>query len=264
MKHSESAKLRAAGDANSAQEPWWIAWAAAIVIVVAGVTAYWNSFPGVFLFDDLYWVGNPNIHQLWPPAHWLHPEINAGTVGGRPVVSLSLALNYAYGGTDVWGYHAVNLLIHILAALALFGLMRRTLLLPVLRPRFAAAATPIALATALIWTVHPLQTGAVMYIIQRNESLVCLFYLVTLYCVVRGAAAGVRGQGAGDRDNGDAATLPRPLPEREGVLTSSFKPQASCLSVGTSPRFCLARWAWRRKRLWPPCRWSFCCTTELF
>ena len=110
-------------------------------------------------------------------------------VGGRPFVSLTLALNWAMGGTHVRGYHAVNLAIHILAAWTLFGVIRRTLLLPTMPRSFAAAATPLAFAAALIWAVHPLQTAAVTYIIQRTESLVSLFYLLTLYCVIRSAAS---------------------------------------------------------------------------
>ncbi len=56
-------------------------------------------------------------------------------MAGRPVVNLSLALNHAGGGLDPRGYHAVNLILHIVSALALFGVVRRTLLLPALRPR---------------------------------------------------------------------------------------------------------------------------------
>jgi len=87
---------------------------------------------------------------------------------------------------DVWGYHAFNLLIHALAGLTLFGLLRRTLSRPPLNGRFGVAALPLALAVAVIWTVHPLQTEAVTYLSQRAESLMGLFYLLTLYCFVRG------------------------------------------------------------------------------
>ena len=88
---------------------------------------------------------------------------------------------------NVWGYHAVNLAIHVLAAWTLFGVTRRTLLLPPLHYRFGLAATPLALAVAMLWTLHPLQTEAVTYVIQRTEALAGLFYLLVLYCVVRGA-----------------------------------------------------------------------------
>ena len=156
---------------------------------MAGVAAYHNSFAGPCVFDDVPWiVENPSIRSLWPIGHLLAPQ-SARDVGGRPVVSLTLAVNYALGGTDVWGYHAVNLAIHILAAWTLLGVTRRTLLSPRLQERFGSAATPLALMVAILWTVHPLQTEAVTYLIQRTEALVGLLYLLTLYCVIRGATS---------------------------------------------------------------------------
>jgi Flp pilus assembly protein TadD len=79
-----------------------------------------------------------------------------------------------------------NVAIHTLAALALFGVVRRTLSAggP---PEWRAQSLPIAGAVALLWTVHPLQTSAVTYIIQRAEALVGLFLLLTLYCSIRAA-----------------------------------------------------------------------------
>ncbi len=106
-------------------------------------------------------------------------------VGARPVVNLSYALNYAAGGTAVSGYHLVNLLIHVLAGWTLFALVRRTLLRPTLVERFGPAATPLALAVSAIWAWHPVQTESVTYISERAESLMGLFYLLTIYCFVR-------------------------------------------------------------------------------
>jgi tetratricopeptide (TPR) repeat protein len=80
------------------------------------------------------------------------------------------------------GYHVVNLAIHIGAALVLFGIVRLTL-----NRRYGPAAPEIALATAVLWMIHPLQTESVTYIIQRTESLMGFFYLLTLYCVIRGS-----------------------------------------------------------------------------
>ena len=157
-----------------------------ILIIAAGVLAYHNSFQGPFIFDDLDNIlENPTIRHLWPLWKALSPP-SASLVGGRPVMNLSLALNHAAGGTRVWGYHAFNLSVHILAALTLYGVLRRTLLRPALRERLGAAADGVALAVALIWEVHPLQTEAVTYISQRCESLMGLFYLLTLYAFIRG------------------------------------------------------------------------------
>ena len=106
-------------------------------------------------------------------------------MAGRPLVNLSFALNYAAGELDPRGYRLTNLAIHLLAALVLFGLVRRTLLLPSLESRFGAHATDLAWAVALIWTLHPLQTEAIDYVTQRTESMMGLFYLLTMYCSAR-------------------------------------------------------------------------------
>jgi hypothetical protein len=167
----------------------------ALIIICVGLYAYHNSLRGPFVFDDLVAIpNNPTIRQLWPPWRALSPPQANNTVSGRPVVNLSLAVNYALGGLNVSGYHVVNLAIHILCALVLYGVVRRTLLCPSLRERYGAEARWLALAVALIWVVHPLQTESVTYLIQRTESLMGFFFLLTVYCVTRGAmSSGQRG-----------------------------------------------------------------------
>jgi tetratricopeptide (TPR) repeat protein len=156
---------------------------ACAMIVLAALAVYYNSFSVPLIFDDaLSIINNPTIHKL---ESAFSPPPNE-CVGGRPILNFTFALNYALAGLNVWGYHAFNLLIHALAGLTLFGLLRRTLSRPPLNGRFGVAALPLALAVAVIWTVHPLQTEAVTYLSQRAESLMGLFYLLTLYCFVRG------------------------------------------------------------------------------
>jgi tetratricopeptide (TPR) repeat protein len=164
--------------------PAWITFAAAGVLTAAALLAYGNTFSVPLLFDDVTSIAtNPTLHHFgdafWPPTN--------RTVTGRPVLNVSLALNYAFGGSAVGGYHAANLAIHIFSGLALFGITRRTLL-----PRQPAAATAIGFSAALLWIVHPLGTAAVTYIAQRAESLMALFYLLTLYCFIRGTGDGSR------------------------------------------------------------------------
>ena len=158
--------------------------------MLAGVAAYFNSLRVPLVFDDVpAIVANPSIRHLWPPAAVLWPSVDGGlTVGGRPLVNLSLAFNHALGDERVWGYHLFNLAVHLAAALLLFGIVRRTLLRPLLAPKFGAAATTLAWITAALWLLHPLQTESVTYIVQRAESMMGLFYLLTLYAFVRGVA----------------------------------------------------------------------------
>ncbi len=158
--------------------------AAVLICAVVGL-AFSNSFGGVFVLDDLpNIVRNPAIRTLWPPWRALaNPPLG---LNGRPLVTLTLALNYAVSGEQAWSYHVLNLLIHILAALTLMGILRRTLLMPRLHAGFGGAATPLAAIAAVIWAVHPLQTQAITYVIQRCESLMGLFFLLTLYAAIRG------------------------------------------------------------------------------
>jgi tetratricopeptide (TPR) repeat protein len=159
-----------------------------LVLIVAGLLAYYNSFLAPFIGDDVHSVSeNPTIRHLWPVWDALSPPHGRGlTVEGRPALNFSFALNYAVSGVRPWGYHALNLAIHILAGLTLLGIARRTLLRPALSGRFGAESTLLALAIAVIWTLHPLQTEAVTYVAQRAESLMGFFYLLTMYCFIRG------------------------------------------------------------------------------
>ncbi|RME41788.1 MAG: tetratricopeptide repeat protein, partial [Planctomycetota bacterium] len=147
-------------------------------IAIAGLIVYANSFSGVFLFDDWFHIEQGvRIRRLWPPWGWLSSQ--------RPVVTLSLAVNYMVGGLRPGGYHAVNVAVHLLAGCVLYGVILRTLRRPVLRETFGSAARMPAFASALIWTVHPLQTESVTYIVQRSESMMGLAYLLTLYSAIR-------------------------------------------------------------------------------
>jgi tetratricopeptide (TPR) repeat protein len=160
-------------------------WAAMLVILLATAAAYMGSLRGPFIYDDHHWITwNPAIRHLWPLSSVFSP-VRGSAVYGRPVLSFSFAVNYALGGENPWGYHVANMVIHLLAALALFGVVRRTLAhVPASFPT-EHDRTLAAFAVALVWAVHPLQSESVTYVAQRAESLMGLFYLLTLYCFIR-------------------------------------------------------------------------------
>jgi protein O-mannosyl-transferase len=168
-----AARVRAAGPA---------AWLAPAAIVLAALAAYADALGTPFVFDDLLRIPrNPFIRALWPP--WT-PLLHTS----RPLTQWTLALNYAWTGLAPWSYHALNVVIHALAALALLDLARRTLA-RALPPAAAGRAPALAFAIALLWAVHPLGSQAVIYVIQRSESLMALFYLLALGALERAAAA---------------------------------------------------------------------------
>jgi tetratricopeptide (TPR) repeat protein len=197
-----------------------------IAVIIA--LAYSNSLLVPFYFDDREAITeNDSITTLWPSfdEHGLHwdaispPNVHVAGALGRPLVNLSLAVNYqiakslsaednkkilallgqhyedsqskddAYNGLAVWNYHVLNIIFHIIAAWILLGVVRRTLLQPALAPRFGADAFGLAFCTAAIWAAHPLLTEVVTCVIQRNEAMVGIFYLLALYCFIRSVAS---------------------------------------------------------------------------
>jgi len=179
--------------------------AAVVLIIAIGLVAYAGSFRGLFVLDEqTAIVDNPNIRSL---ATSFSAPAEVG-LGGRPIASLSFALNYALAPENsrnnfappprnappqawealyrnLWGYHAANLVIHLLAGLAVFGIVRRTLNSRRMRPHVGGASTALAATVATLWVTHPLNTSAVTYVAQRVESLMGLFYLASFYSAIR-------------------------------------------------------------------------------
>ena len=148
---------------------------AAIVIIVLGIICYSNTFDSEFYFDDNNSiVKNVSIRDLGNlRAIWKFSPI-------RFITYLSFAVNYHFGELNVFGYHLVNILIHIVTA---FFVYLFTLYISILSNK----QTPywIAVFAALIFLCHPIQTQAVTYIVQRAASLATLFYMISLSCYVR-------------------------------------------------------------------------------
>jgi len=186
-------------------------------VAAADLAAYGGSFRAPFVFDDGQAIlENASIRKLGDFGALFYPPQDS-TVGGRPLANLTLAVNYAMSGSHVWSYHALNLLILVLAGMTLFGITRRTLLMPGLSPRFGGEAVSLAAATAILWTLHPLQTEAVTYVIQRVESLMGLFYLLAIYSFIR------------------SVDSPRPLPWRACSAGACLLGMATKETMATAP-----------------------------
>jgi len=161
------------------------------IIIIATALAYSNTFSVPFILDDVTnIITKPAVHQLTPL--W---DVVGKDQLVRPMLYLTVAINWVISGykfdepamkhESYWSFHLLNLAVHIVAALALYGIVRRTLLTHRLKDRFGEHSSVLALIVALLWSLHPMQTGAVTYIIQRAESMMGMFYLLTLYCFIR-------------------------------------------------------------------------------
>jgi len=167
-----------------------------LLALLAGLVflAYRNSLDVPFLFDDEPAItANPRIRHLWPFGD--HGYAVQSTEAGRPVVRFTLALNYRFGGLEPRGYHLFNLGLHLGSALLLFELLWRLLAAPRAAAGLRASAPFLAAGVTALWSVHPLLTDAVTYVIQRTELLMSFFLLATLLCALRGAQGGARWNG---------------------------------------------------------------------
>jgi hypothetical protein len=152
------------------------------LIALLVLIAYSNTFMSTFHFDDSPAIAdNPYIKQL-TMDNFLHLLNDS-----RPVVSLSLLLNYQLNGLNMPGWHAFNIGVHIANGILVYLLILRTLTLPRLAGRYGDRARWLALFCALLFAVHPVQTESVTYIITRSELLTAFFYLSTFLLFIRGA-----------------------------------------------------------------------------
>ena len=172
-------------------------WAMALV-VLAVVAAFGGALGGPFQFDDVASIPhNPTIERLWPLSVPLQPPPRAA-VSGRPAVNYSLAVNHAINSvlgiaqepatpapSAPIGYRIANILIHLLSGLLLFGVIRRTARTVLLSDTSWLTADRLAALVTVVWLIHPIQTEAVDYVIQRTELLVSFCYLATLYASIR-------------------------------------------------------------------------------
>jgi tetratricopeptide (TPR) repeat protein len=163
-----------------------------LLIVLLSLIAYSNTFHVPFYFDDeRAIINNPVIKDL---QYFVQPSKAKPFTGlfeysglkNRYFSYLIFALNYRLHGLDVPGYHAVNLLIHILTSLLVYLFVLLTFQTPFLRTSpFREREKQTALLTALLFACHPIQTQAVTYIFQRVASLAALLYLLSLVSYIK-------------------------------------------------------------------------------
>ena len=155
-----------------------------LFLVVGTVIIYTSSLRGSFHFDDLQVKDRPNLHVselsldslkstfLWTP--------NSKKIY-RPLPCLTLGLNYYFGKTDTFGYHLVNIAVHVLCAFAVYIFLHALLSIPGIRPDFAVKHRhEVAVVAAFLFAFHPIQTNVVSYVIQRMTSMAALFYIVSV------------------------------------------------------------------------------------
>jgi len=157
-----------------------------LLFAVVVFLLYSNTFQSPYIFDDWYHIeANPHIRMTSLSWDALRQAALDSPLHRRPVAYITLALNYYFHGYDLFGYHLVNILVHLGAAIFLYMFLQTTLSLQQTQQKFKYGDW-LPLAAALIWLVHPLQVQSVTYIIQRMNSLAAMFYILSMLLYVRG------------------------------------------------------------------------------
>ena len=196
-------------------------WVACFFITLVAVVIYSNIYRAPFVFDGVLQIEDkPKIREL---SNFFSPRV---IFSPRPVVDFTFALNYKLGKLNVFGYHLVNVVIHIINGILVYFLALTIFkLLPyppsqqldyLKSPKSQPALKPgpqdiesttsnemptafqstidnrqssiywMSLFTALIFVAHPIQTQAVTYTVQRYASMAAMFYFLSILCYVKG------------------------------------------------------------------------------
>ncbi len=158
---------------------------ASFLLIFLVFLVYSNSFNSSWHLDDYGNItNNANIHltQITPESIYRATHSNNLVNFYRPIACLTFAFNWYFGGSDVWGYHLVNTLIHAANAILLYLVVYHLLSTPKVSLANNNQKIFIALLTASTWACHPIQVQAVTYIVQRMASIATLFYLASLLC----------------------------------------------------------------------------------
>ena len=107
----------------------------------------------------------------------------------RPVACFTFAMNWYFGQDNVFGYHVVNTLIHILTAFFLFLFILNLFETPNLKNKYLGNPVVIAFLASILWAANPIQTQAVTYIVQRMAQLAALFYILGLCAYLKGRSS---------------------------------------------------------------------------
>jgi tetratricopeptide (TPR) repeat protein len=199
------------------------------IMLAFGAMVYSNTFDSPLIFDDEFFIVNDHAIRM-TELSW--NSIKTAALEGKPahryLPNISLAINYYFGRLNPFGYHLVNLILHLLSGVCLFFFLRLTLRASIKKPKaliiistqcnrrggvyprpqregikpsptmdamiteaFDYKTNPdiIAFFASLLWIVQPVGTQAVTYICQRMASMVALFYILSLLLYVKGRMA---------------------------------------------------------------------------
>ena len=183
----------------------WMSGIFILLLIISASLVYSNTFHNSFVYDDINFITKNDPHVHMTAFSW--EKIKEAAFEGQPrhryLPNISFAINYYFGKENTFGYHLVNLAIHLLTGIFLFFFFLLTLRiyfkkskLPRSEAESSISVSPavISFFAVLIWLVHPVQTNGVTYVCQRMASMVAIFYILAMLFYVKGRLVLINGK----------------------------------------------------------------------
>jgi tetratricopeptide (TPR) repeat protein len=165
-------------------------WRSFVLLGLMLFLAYSNTFDVPWHFDDYTNILiNSKVHAQYPHLSTVAEPFTSFFKDGhlnRPLAMVTFAANWYLGKDNPFGYHAVNLAIHILTAYFLFLTLLALFKTPCLDGIYSRKQVVfVSLLAAALWAVNPIQVQAITYIVQRMASMCGMFYILCIYLYVK-------------------------------------------------------------------------------
>jgi protein O-mannosyl-transferase len=150
-------------------------WISLVLLLVYVFIAFSPSLQNGFVdWDDgVYVFNNPAIKGL-SLQHVIAIFTNHDTANYNPLTILSFAVDYHFYGLDPFGYHLVNILLHLVNVALVYFLIRSL-----------GAGHMAGILVALLFGIHPLRVESVTWVTERKDVLFGFFYLFALISYVK-------------------------------------------------------------------------------
>jgi tetratricopeptide (TPR) repeat protein len=160
------------------------------ILSLLGMVSFFGTLKSPFVYDDAHAiVDNPYIQNLGD----FQNQVGIENIFNRSVVLLSYAVNREVGQLNVFGFHLVNVLLHVCVGITLYFLVRHLLFLE--SPKIRSRLFPLPMLAASIHLLHPMTVETVTYLSSRSSLLVTLFYLLGFYFFVQTIRMQEKGSG---------------------------------------------------------------------
>ena len=158
-----------------------------LIILSIAFLSYFNTFTNSFHFDDYtYILKNEGLKEYF--QHPFSFSFILSNLNHRSIVFATLFLNHSLDGFNVFGFHVLNLTVHIITCLLIFLIAKEILSINLFLKTSDQSKIKlnIPLISALLFAVHPINTQAITYITGRTTSLAVCFYMASFLFFIKG------------------------------------------------------------------------------